>query len=195
MTPTSDDRARLQAALPKGTRMRAMPFGEAVAGGEAAVAELSERPARIALVLAESQDILAQAALGILGALADAGDAIPDGPDDAAELLARLGGRRPAFAESLLLPDYLAFFHALPGAFQVGVADRWGAAEQDPRFRAGELHCGTFALPVTRCGRVAIVAAAPTSNIPPRHGELAVHAWLQDVFRADAAFLLEMSQP
>lgn len=175
--------------------MRAIPFGEAVAGGEAAAAEPPERPARIALVLAEGQDILAQAALRVLGVLADAGD-IPEIPDDAAELLARLGGRRPALAESLLLPDYFAFLHALPGAFQVGVANRWGAAEDDPRFRAGELHCGAFALPVTRCGRVAVVVAAPKGvNIPPPHGELAVHAWLQDVFRADAAFLLEMSQP
>lgn len=186
-------------------RLRAVPFGEDAAADGTVAAELTDRlrgiPAaarRIALLLADGgADDTGAAAVDLLRALAAGGHTVVDMPDGPAELLARLRSARPAFAEALPLPDYYAFLHALPAALQTAVGARWGSPEADPRFRTGELHCGEFALPAVRCGHAAVALTDAQAGIPlggdgaPRHGVLALHAWLQDVFRADVAVMLE----
>ncbi len=143
----------------------------------------------------------------VLKALAAAGYRVADAPGDGAGLMASLlsgatndlreRGFR-AVRETIALPDYLAFFHSLPEAVRAAVTARWGAPEQDPHFRAGELHCGDFVIAAIRFGDVAVgIQPARGYNIdpsssyhdpalPPPHGYLAFYAWLQDGFRADA---------
>lgn len=101
--------------------------------------------------------------------------------------------------ESIALPDYLAFFHALPQAVQDRVRARWGAPEADPFFRPGELSCGKFLLPVLGLGAGVAVGIQPARgynidpaasyhdpDLVPPHNYLAFHAWMRDQFRADA---------
>ncbi|MDA8233050.1 MAG: cobaltochelatase subunit CobN [Magnetospirillum sp.] len=143
----------------------------------------------------------------VLKAMADAGYDVRDMPADGNALIERLL-RGPTndwralvhreTREGLALPDYLAFFHALPAALQDAVRDRWGPPEGDPFFRKGELSCGEFRLPVLRLGKVAVgIQPARGYNIDPAssyhapdlvppHNYLAFYAWLREGFRADA---------
>jgi cobaltochelatase CobN len=173
---------------------------------------------RIALVLANypnrdarlgngvGLDTPASAVL-VLKALAEAGYTVGATPESGNALMdaikggvtndwRRLAGRE--VAETIALPDYLAFFHRLPRAVQDKVNDRWGAPERDPFFRAGELHCGDFLLPAIRFGKI-IIAVQPARgynidpassyhdpDLVPPHNYLAFHAWLREGFGADA---------
>ena len=86
----------------------------------------------------------------------------------------------------------------MPAALRDKVSARWGAAEDDPFFRAGALDCGAFHLPLVRYGNVVIgVQPARGYNIdprasyhdpalPPPHNYFAFYAWLAQSFRADA---------
>ncbi|HEY1720477.1 MAG TPA: cobaltochelatase subunit CobN [Magnetospirillaceae bacterium] len=142
-----------------------------------------------------------------LHALAKAGYRAGDLPADGAALMSMLlAGPTNALAgrgaklvrESILLTDYTAFFNALPQELRDAVNARWGAAEDDPHFVPGELHCGDFFLAALRFGNL-VVAVQPARGynidpsssyhdpalVPPHH-YLAFHAWLRDQFRADA---------
>ncbi len=150
---------------------------------------------RIALILAEesggglSQDAAAKA-ITVLKALAAAGYRVDDVPAEGATLLAGLHSHQAR--EALLLPDYYAWFHSLPQSLRDKVDARWGAPERDRRFHKGELHCGEFAVSALRFGNVSIgmppaaAGVADASEQVPPHGQLALYAWLQDGFRADA---------
>ncbi len=147
------------------------------------------------------------ATVEVLRALAGAGYVVGEVPADGNALLdalmrgptndwKRLAERE--VRESLPLPDYLAFFHTLPEDLQRAVRERWGRPEADPFFLPGELSCGEFRLPVLRFGLVAVAIQPargynldPASSIHdpdlvPPHAYIAFHAWLRDLFRADA---------
>jgi cobaltochelatase CobN len=184
-------------------------------------ARLRKKPAaerRVALILANYPNRDGRIGNGVgldtpastvdaLRALARAGYAVGDLPADGAALMAALLAgptnnldARPArmVRESILLTDYMAFFNALPQAVRDAVTARWGAAEDDPHFVPGELHCGDFMLAALRFGHV-VVAVQPARGynldpvvsyhdpaLVPPHNYLAFHAWLRDQFRADA---------
>ena len=147
-----------------------------------------------------------QSVVETLSALGHAGYRIEHAPADGSALMRRLlagptnDSRRmngPA-EERLSLIDYSAFFTALPAALRDKVSARWGAAEDDPFFRASALDCGAFHLPLVRYGNVVIgVQPARGYNIdprasyhdpalPPPHNYFAFYAWLAQSFRADA---------
>jgi cobaltochelatase CobN len=156
-----------------------------VAELERSSAVLRRKPAderRVAIIIAERGEAIVVEALR---ALADAGYRLGNLPADRDEFAPLL--RSGDDAEELSRADYAAWFASLPRATQKEVAERWGMPEQDPSFRPGRLDCGTFTIPAARLGNVA-VALLPSrpEGAVPRHGELAVHAWLQDGFRADA---------
>jgi len=100
--------------------------------------------------------------------------------------------------ESLSLADYQMFFSDLPDAVRDAVTARWGAPEADPFFRAGEVDCGRFVLPVFRLGSVAIglqpargynidpVQTYHDPDLVPPHGYLAFYAWMRRAFGAHA---------
>jgi cobaltochelatase CobN len=143
----------------------------------------------------------------VLRALAAEGYRVVDLPADGNDLVERLQ-QGPTndwrqlhwreVRESLPLPDYFAFFNALPQPVQTAVRDRWGRPEGDPFFKPGALSCGEFVLPILRLGSVAIgIQPARGYNIDPGssyhdpdlvppHSYLAFHAWLRESFRADA---------
>jgi cobaltochelatase CobN len=139
-----------------------------------------------------------------LRAFEAAGYRVEDIPENGDELIASLlagptnaaPGRTPE--ETFPRSDYGAYFATLPRAVQDKVQARWGAPERDPWFRAGELDCGTFAIPALRCGNVA-VAVQPSRgygidpkssyhdpDLVPPHAYLAFHAWIADGVRAHA---------
>jgi cobaltochelatase CobN len=161
--------------------------GSIVADLERNSAALRRKPSnerRVALIIADEGGPIA---LEALRALADAGYRLTSIPADREALARRLQRADADEAEELSRADYATWFACLPRATQEDVAERWGAPEQDPSFRPGRLDCGTFAIPAARFGNVA-VALLPSRREDgvPRHGELALHAWLQDGFRADA---------
>jgi len=142
-----------------------------------------------------------------LGALRDAGYRVVDPPADGAALIRRLtAGPTNDFRaldarlseERLSLVDYTAFFGSLPEALRKRVSERWGPPERDPFYRPGELDCGTFRIPVMRCGNVAIgvqpargynvdpTASYHDPDLPPPHFYFAFYAWLRDSFRTHA---------
>ena len=140
-------------------------------------------------------------AAAILSALADAGYATGDAPQNGAALMATMlagvtnasGSAERAGEAALSLADYHAAFAAMPAAIRDAVADRWGAAVSDPFVRDH-----AFRLPVHRFGNLAVaVQPARGYNIdpkatyhdpalPPPHGYLAFHIWLNRHFAAQA---------
>ncbi|HIJ37852.1 MAG TPA: cobaltochelatase subunit CobN, partial [Rhodospirillaceae bacterium] len=147
------------------------------------------------------------ATVGVLAALEAEGYRVCDRPQDSQTLMSLLqsGPTNDLLArghrqvrETLLLPDYLLFFQALPKTVQDAVTARWGPPESDPHFQAGRLSCGSFALSILCFGAVAVaIQPARGYNIDPSrsyhdpdlvppHGYLAFHAWLRHDFRADA---------
>jgi cobaltochelatase CobN len=137
----------------------------------------------------------------ILGALRDAGYATGDAPTDGAALMRLMtegvtnargaADRRGEIA--LSLDDYAAALSTMPTAVAAAVNERWGNAETDPFVREG-----WFRLPVHRFGNV-VVAVQPARGynidpktsyhdpaLPPPHGYLAFHVWLNQKFGAHA---------
>ncbi|MEK9751996.1 MAG: cobaltochelatase subunit CobN, partial [Rhodospirillaceae bacterium] len=146
-------------------------------------------------------------AVELLRAMAAAGYAVGDIPEDGDALAARilagptndfraLGRRR--VTETLSLADYQIFLAELPAAVVDRVHERWGAAESDPFYRPGEVDCGHFAIPAFRLGNVSVgLQPARGYNIDPKssyhdpdlvpaHNYLAFYAWLRHQFRAQA---------
>lgn len=143
----------------------------------------------------------------VLRALAAAGYAVGTPPADGNALVEALQAGptndwraldRREVRETLALPDYFAFFNALPQTVQAAVHARWGAPEADPFFRPGELSCGQFLLPMMRFDAIAVgIQPARGYNIDPAtsyhdpdlvppHSYFAFYAWLRDQFAADA---------
>ncbi|MCW9035239.1 MAG: cobaltochelatase subunit CobN [Rhodospirillales bacterium] len=99
--------------------------------------------------------------------------------------------------ETLSMADYQCFFSGLPPEVQGQVTKRWGTADTDPFYRAGELDCGKFLLPIFRCGNIAIgLQPARGYNIDPEstyhdpdlvppHSYLAFYAWIRASFNAN----------
>lgn len=91
------------------------------------------------------------------------------------------------------LEDYRAFLAALPVSVQKGLAETWGAPENDPSFSAGH-----FRFPCIRAGKVTILFQPDRGALadrkqgyhdvtcPPRHGYVALYAWLRERERTDA---------
>jgi len=91
------------------------------------------------------------------------------------------------------LEDYRAFLAALPDVLQKALNESWGAPESDPSFSAGR-----FRFPCARAGKVTILfqpdrgASADRKQgyhdvtLAPRHGYVALYAWLREHERIDA---------
>jgi cobaltochelatase CobN len=155
----------------------------ALAQGDAELAATAPSQRRVALVL---DGATPNEALAVLRALAQAGYRVVDLPASADELATRLAKS----AETLMCNDYAAYFANLPRELRDRVASRWGAAELDPCFRAGEVDCGRFDLRALRLGNVAVAAPDAASGATPPHRRLALEAWLADSFRAQAVLHL-----
>ncbi|MCW5700852.1 MAG: cobaltochelatase subunit CobN, partial [Rhodospirillales bacterium] len=145
--------------------------------------------------------------VNVLRAMQGAGYRVEDIPDDGNCLIERLAAgptndlrALPSreIRETLPFADYMTFFAQLPRDVQDRMVERWGPAERDPFYRAGELDCGQFLIPAFRCGNV-VVALQPARgynvdpatsyhdpDLPPTHSYLAFYAWLRQGFRADA---------
>ncbi|MEW9856518.1 cobaltochelatase subunit CobN [Novosphingobium sp. M1R2S20] len=140
-------------------------------------------------------------AASILASLGTAGYDIGDAPREGAALMRCMTGGvtnapdardRPGEI-ALPLADYLAAFAKIPAAARNSMLERWGEPAHDPFVRDG-----AFRLPVHRFGNVAIaVQPARGYNIdpkqtyhdpalPPPHGYLAFHIWLNRSFGAHA---------
>ena len=141
-------------------------------------------------------------AINILNALADAGYAVEDIPEDADALMRRLSiGPTNALEQRHVRQggvryhqtDYQSFFDNLPEETRRTVTESWGALEKDPFLVGSE-----FLLPVMELGNV-IVAVQPARgynidpaesyhdpDLPPPHGYIAFYAWLRETFQADA---------
>ncbi|MDA1090677.1 MAG: cobaltochelatase subunit CobN [Proteobacteria bacterium] len=147
-------------------------------------------------------------AVTVLRALQKEGYAISDIPADGAALIARMmAGPTNDFgalssrtvSETLAMADYQQFLAGLPKAVQDAVFERWGAPEQDPFFRPGDVDCGSFAIAAFRLGNIAVcLQPARGYNIDPKetyhdpalvppHNYLAFYAWMRRDFGADAA--------
>jgi cobaltochelatase CobN len=133
--------------------------------------------------------------------LAEAGYAVTDVPDDAADLMARITDGPTnwltdradrAGGETLPLDTYLAQYKALPWALRLQIEDRWGAPEDDPFFEDG------FKLSIHRFGN-AVVGLQPARgynidptetyhapDLAPPHNYLAFYFWLRTAWGAHA---------
>ena len=91
------------------------------------------------------------------------------------------------------LNSYRAYLPALPEALQTRLAKTWGTPESDPSFSAGR-----FRFPCARAGKVTILFQPDRGALadrkqsyhdvtcPPRHGYVALYAWLRERERIDA---------
>jgi cobaltochelatase CobN len=190
-----------------------MDFVAALARHWVALAHKSNADKRIALILANyptrdgrigngvGLDTPA-AALNILRALEQQGYPVEGLPDSGTALIhSLLGGvtndldsldARPC-AQSLVLDDYLGFFHSLPAANQQAVIERWGAPEQDPMYRSGRLMIAGLRFGLTFVGiqpargyQLDAAAVYHDPDLVPPHGYLAFYCWLRTAFAADA---------
>ncbi len=137
----------------------------------------------------------------IIAALADAGYGTGAAPRDGLTLMRLMtsgvtnaagAADRPGEV-SLSLADYAQALAAMPPAVAAAVNTRWGGPEADPFVRSGR-----FRLPVHRFGNL-VVAVQPARGynidpktsyhdpaLPPPHGYLAFHIWLNRHFNAHA---------
>ena len=91
------------------------------------------------------------------------------------------------------LEDYRTFLAELPGELQQRLAETWGAPERDPSFVDGR-----FRFPCVRAGKVTILFQPDRGALAdrkqgyhdvtcaPRHGYVALYAWLRERERIDA---------
>ena len=91
------------------------------------------------------------------------------------------------------LDNYRAFLGALPETLQTRLDDKWGAPESDPSFSAG-----CFRFRSARAGKVTILFQPDRGALAdrkqgyhdvtcaPRHGYVALYAWLREHQRIDA---------
>lgn len=104
----------------------------------------------------------------------------------------KTGGVQLSFA------DYQIAYGQLPWELRERIETRWGAADQDPFYTAGEVDCGHFALSVLQFGNV-VVGLQPargynidptetyhSPDLVPPHNYLAFYFWLRHQFGAHA---------
>lgn len=154
---------------------------------------------RLAIVLTPTTT--AEQLRDLLARLGQAGCPVGHLPSDSAALLQWVQSAPPG-AEELARSDYELFFATLPDRFQAAVLERWGALEEDPLFRPGELDCGRFLLPGWQRGPVAVgrapvvgyrLATVSRLGAPqpvPPHAYLAFCCWLRDGLRVPLAIEL-----
>ncbi len=99
---------------------------------------------------------------------------------------------KPA-GQSLSRADYMAFFAALPAVSQQAVMQRWGAVEDDPRFRQGRIIIsgvgfgGVFVgIQPERGFNLDLAASYHSPDLAPPHSYLAFYFWLRHCFALDA---------
>lgn len=145
--------------------------------------------------------------VNVLNALHAEGYAVDDIPGNSDDLVRHLqAGPTNDFAaldsreirETLSMADYQVFFSSLPTAVQDAVTARWGAADQDPFFRPGDLDCGRFLLSAFRCGNIVVgvqpargynidpVESYHDPDLVPPHNYFAFYAWLRHDVKVDA---------
>ncbi|NVK41075.1 MAG: cobaltochelatase subunit CobN [Oceanospirillaceae bacterium] len=140
--------------------------------------------------------------LQILRALARAGYPVGGIPEDGGALIELLQGAitndhdsldlRPCW-QSIALYDYLAWFGTLPEDARAAVKARWGAPEQDPKYRRGRLMIAGVRLGETFVGIQPerdftddpVQSYHDTGLVPP-HSYLAFYLWLREHYRVDA---------
>lgn len=148
-----------------------------------------------------------ESAAAILGAMRDAGYDVGGVPGDGAALMQVMlagvtnnlsshtpfGSGEKGEQVRFSLADYHTAFAALPAEVRTAITTRWGEPDTDPFVRDGAFH-----LAVHRFGRVTLaVQPARGYNIdpqatyhdpvlPPPHGYLAFHIWLNRHFGAQA---------
>ena len=105
----------------------------------------------------------------------------------------RVRGTGGADAIDVPLEDYRDFLASLPDALQKKLVETWGAPEIDPSFSAGH-----FRFPCARAGKVTILFQPDRGALAerkqgyhdvtcaPRHGYVALYAWLRERERIDA---------
>ncbi|TXR53643.1 cobaltochelatase subunit CobN [Reinekea thalattae] len=138
----------------------------------------------------------------LLAAMAKAGYPIDDVPRNGTELIQQLLGsitnnpntlhHLPCW-QSLALEDYQQAFAQLPTAAQQAVVERWGAPEQDPKYRQGRLMIAGMRLGEQFIGiqpargfNVDLLANYHDPDLVPPHSYLAFYFWLRDHYQVDA---------
>ncbi len=145
--------------------------------------------------------------INVLRAMDAAGYEVGDFPVNGDDLITHIqAGPTNDFAalgtreirETLSMADYQIFLAGLPAAVQAAVIDRWGAPEQDPFYRCGDVDCGQFLLSAFRCGNVYVgvqpargynidpVESYHDPDLVPPHNYFAFYAWLRLSARVDA---------
>ncbi|HET7714648.1 MAG TPA: cobaltochelatase subunit CobN [Bauldia sp.] len=143
----------------------------------------------------------AASAVRLAAAMADKGYRLDGFPEHHATLVSAFqsdaaAGHRDGEAHGqawISAEDYAAFLSSLPIAAQTSIVARWGRPEDDPGLEAGG-----FPLRALRYGNLVVAVQPSRGNdgeakaslhdaaLVPPHGYIAFHAWLRDIFRADA---------
>lgn len=143
----------------------------------------------------------------VLELLAQAGYSVSNPPENSDDLMQMIlagptnwltdraqktGGVQMSFA------DYQIAYGQLPWDLRERIEARWGAADQDPFYTAGEVDCGHFSLSVLQFGNV-VVGLQPargynidptetyhSPDLVPPHNYLAFYFWMRHQFGAHA---------
>ncbi len=207
-----DERTQCNIVTPKPVADR-VAFVAKLAGNWARLKQTPAKDRRIALILANypNQDgrigngvglDTPASVIAILQAMQAAAYVIDNAPHDAAALMALIndGATNSRASQArrsdamLTLADYQTYFAQISPAAAQTMTDRWGVPDQDPFFRDGAFH-----LPVHIFGQIAVAVQPargyhidPKSSyhdpsLPPPHGYLAFHFWLEHIFQSQAA--------
>ena len=140
--------------------------------------------------------------LNILHALQTAGYPVEDIPSSGTELIQRLLEvitnnpdtiHQLACWQSMSADDYMAHFQQLPEENQQAIWQRWGAPEDDPKFRQGRLMLSGIRLGDTFVGiqpargfNMDLNANYHDPDLVPPHSYLAFYFWLRHCYQVDA---------
>ncbi len=140
--------------------------------------------------------------INVLQALASAGYPVENIPDNGTELIRQLLGsitnnpdtlsQLPCW-QSLAVEQYMVFFRALPEKNQQAIWQRWGAPEQDPKYRDGRIMLAGMRLGETFVGiqpsrgfNIDLTANYHDPDLVPPHSYLAYYFWLRYCYQVDA---------
>lgn len=207
-----DDRTQCNIVTPKPVLDR-MAFVAKLAANWARLKQTPVQQRHVALILANypNQDgrigngvglDTPASVIAILEAMQSAGYQINNAPSDSAALMALINDgvtnsrvSQSRRSEAILpLAAYQRYVAQISPTAQQMMTDQWEEPQGDPFFRDGAFH-----LPVHIFGHIAIAVQPargynidPKSSyhdpaLPPPHGYLAFHFWLEHVFQAQAA--------
>ncbi|MBZ5488976.1 cobaltochelatase subunit CobN [Halomonas aquamarina] len=95
--------------------------------------------------------------------------------------------------QSIGVDEYRAWFEALPQALQSAVTSRWGAPEDDPKYRSGRLMIAGVRLGETFVGIQPerdfaddLTQSYHDMELAPPHSYLAFYLWLREHYRVEA---------